>query len=149
MIAISLPATRGTWSTMSFTSTLYLYPVLDLLLAKIPSQLQPEIRLGLQEALVNAAKHGNKLDPSKTIVVQFAITREGYSWVISDEGCGFSPNCPCMRHPTELLPSDDYESGRGMCLLYQIFDSVQWNREGTELRLAKKIEKSQPKPLLC
>jgi anti-sigma regulatory factor (Ser/Thr protein kinase) len=134
---------------MSFTSTLYLYPVLDLLLAKIPSQLQPEIRLGLQEALVNAAKHGNKLDPSKTIVVQFAITKDGYSWIISDEGCGFEPNCDCSCQPTELLPSDDYESGRGLCLLHQIFDRVQWNREGSELRLCKQIRRGRLNPLLC
>jgi anti-sigma regulatory factor (Ser/Thr protein kinase) len=134
---------------MSFTSTLYLYPVLDLLIAKVPCQFQPEIRLGLQEALVNAAKHGNKLDPSKTIVVQFSATRDGYSWIISDEGCGFAPECDCSCPPTELLPSDDHESGRGLCLLHQIFDRVQWNREGTELRLCKQIKKGKLNPLLC
>jgi anti-sigma regulatory factor (Ser/Thr protein kinase) len=134
---------------MSFSSTLYLYPVLDLLLDQIPSQLQPEIRLGLQEALVNAAKHGNKLDPSKTIVVQFALDKEGYSWIITDEGGGFSPECDCCYQPTELLPSDDFESGRGMCLLHQIFDRVQWNRKGTELRLCKQIKKGRVKPILC
>ncbi|MFN7514792.1 MAG: anti-sigma regulatory factor, partial [Microcystis sp.] len=47
---------------MSFASTLYLCPILDLLTASIPEELEPEIRLGLQEALVNAAKHGNHLD---------------------------------------------------------------------------------------
>jgi serine/threonine-protein kinase RsbW len=149
VIAISLPATRGNWSVMSFTSTLYLYPVLDLLLAQVPPQFEPEIRLGLQEALVNAAKHGNKLDPTKTIVVQFAITKEGYSWIISDEGGGFSPDCECVCQPTELLPSEDFESGRGLCLLHQIFDLVQWNTKGTELTLCKKIEKNKLKPLLC
>lgn len=149
MIAISLPATRGNWSVMSFTSTLYLYPVLDLLLAQVPPQFEPEVRLGLQEALVNAAKHGNKLDPTKTIVVQFAITKEGYSWIISDEGCGFSPDCECVCQPTELLPSEDFESGRGLCLLHQIFDLVQWNTKGTELTLCKKIERNKLKPLLC
>ena len=50
---------------MSFASTLYLCPILDLLTASIPEELEPEIRLGLQEALVNAAKHGNHLDPAK------------------------------------------------------------------------------------
>jgi len=124
---------------MSFTSTLYLYPVLELLLAKIPSQLQPDIRLGLQEALVNAAKHGNKLDPGKTIVVQFLVDREGYYWIISDEGCGFSPDCDCPCEPTELLPSDDEENGRGLCLLHHIFDRVQWNKDGTQLTLCKRL----------
>ncbi|NJO93460.1 MAG: anti-sigma regulatory factor [Hydrococcus sp. RM1_1_31] len=140
MIAISLPSTRGSWSTMSFTSTLYLHPVLELLLAKVPSQLQPEIQLGLQEALVNAAKHGNKLDPSKTIVVQFLVNREGYYWIISDEGCGFSPDSDCKCKPTELLPSDDEENGRGLCLLHHIFDRVQWDKDGTQLTLCKRLE---------
>ncbi|MCU0535225.1 MAG: anti-sigma regulatory factor [Hydrococcus sp. Prado102] len=171
MIAISLPATRGSWSKMSFTSTLYLCPVLDLLLAKVPSQLEPELRLGLQEALVNAAKHGNKLDPSKTIVVQFSVDKEEYSWIISDEGRGFVPDCDrshdCNcdrrsadlgdslpsgmgnRHPSHLLPPDFDENGRGLCLLHQIFDLVQWNREGTELKLCKSIRKGKLKPLLC
>ena len=55
MIFVSLPSsTRRNSSTVSFASTLYLCPILDLLLLKVPEELQPEIRLGLQEALVNA-----------------------------------------------------------------------------------------------
>jgi serine/threonine-protein kinase RsbW len=138
VIAISLPLKRTNWNTMSFPSTLYLYPVLDLLLADIPSQLQPEIRLGLQEALVNAAKHGNKLDPSKTVVVKFSQTKEGYSWIITDQGCGFNTQYFCELNLEEgNYPSEDAENGRGMCILHQIFDQVHWNHQGTEIRLCK------------
>ncbi|WP_157871851.1 ATP-binding protein [Gloeothece verrucosa] len=148
---------------MSFASTLYLCPVLDLLLANIPKQLQPEIRLGLQEALVNAAKHGNKLDPSKTVVVQFSVTKEGYSWVISDQGSGFATEqvnrCNCDNdcdshcdshsnsHSLPDLPPEESESGRGLCILHQIFDQVHWNRQGTQLRLSKQIKKGKRQPL--
>ncbi|CCQ60919.1 ATP-binding protein, partial [Crocosphaera watsonii] len=113
MLAISLPPTKRYGCTMSFTSTLYLCPILDLLLANIPDELQPEIRLGLQEALVNAAKHGNKLDTTKSIFVKFSITQEGYSWVISDQGKGFSPQCNCLDHTVETLPPEESENGRG------------------------------------
>ncbi|MGB5596515.1 MAG: anti-sigma regulatory factor [Crocosphaera sp.] len=133
---------------MSFTSTLYLCPVLDLLLAKIPNELQPEIRLGLQEALVNAAKHGNKLDPTKSIAVQFSITEEGYSWVISDQGTGLSPKCSCKGHILEELPPDESENGRGFCLLHEIFDQVHWNQQKTQLRLCKQVKKGKRQPLL-
>nr|WP_157867620.1 anti-sigma regulatory factor [Gloeothece citriformis] len=137
---------------MSFASTLYLCPVLDLLLANIPSELQPEIRLGLQEALVNAAKHGNKLDPSKTVVVQFSVTKEGYFWVISDQGSGFSPHsnpgCACEGHGFPDLPPEEAESGRGLCILHQIFDQVHWNHQGTQLKLSKQIRKGKRQPLL-
>ncbi|MFN7355113.1 MAG: ATP-binding protein, partial [Pseudanabaena sp.] len=74
------------WSNLSFTSTLYLAPVLDLLLNEVPSEWQAELRLGLQEALVNAAKHGNSLDPCKQITVKFSIISQIYCWVITDQG---------------------------------------------------------------
>ncbi|MDB9313522.1 anti-sigma regulatory factor [Spirulina sp. CS-785/01] len=128
---------------MSFASTLYLCPILDLLLAKIPSEVQAELRLGLQEALVNAAKHGNRLDPSKQVSVKFSVSRGTYSWVISDQGTGFSPNCDCHTGAEDLLPEDFSENGRGLCILHQIFDQVHWNREGTQLKLSKQVKRQR------
>lgn len=149
MIAISLPLNKSKWNTMSFASTLYLCPILDLLLAKVPPEFRAEIRLGLQEALVNAAKHGNKLDPSKTIVVRFNQTKAGFSWVISDQGCGFKSDCDCgPESEGEILPADEAENGRGLCILHQIFDQVHWNRQGTEIRLSKEIGKAERLPAL-
>lgn len=149
MLTISLPPTKRYGRTMSFTSTLYLCPVLDLLLTNIPDELQPEIRLGLQEALVNAAKHGNKLDPGKSIVVHFSITKDKYSWVISDQGKGFSSQCRCSDHHLEELPPDESENGRGFCLLYEIFDQVQWDQQKTQLKLCKQVKKSKRQALLA
>ena len=147
MIAISLRPVGRDWGTISFASTLYLCPILDLLLEQIPRRWQPELRLGLQEALVNAAKHGNNLDPSKTVVVHFSVINDEYWWIISDEGSGFSPPC---SHQTDdsSLPSDESENGRGLCLLHQIFDHVQWNRQGTELRLCKQVNSRSRLPLV-
>lgn len=144
MISISLPLNATNWNTISFASTLYLRPILDLLLAKIPRELHPEIRLGLQEALVNAAKHGNKLDPSKTIVVQFSVDKGEYSWVISDQGSGFTSYCQCSLTAPEL-PLEEAENGRGLCILHQIFDRVNWNRQGTQVRLSKQVKKVKQK----
>ncbi len=128
------------WGTMTFASTLYLGPILDLLLAEVPASWQMELRLGLQEALVNAAKHGNKLDPRKRITVRFSMIDSQYWWVISDEGGGFNPQF-CLN---DLLPEDESECGRGVCLLYTIFDQVQWSADGRELRLSKSLKKSLP-----
>ncbi|MFN7852328.1 MAG: ATP-binding protein, partial [Dolichospermum sp.] len=47
MITISLRPVRQYWGTISFASTLYLCPILDLLLTHIPAKLQSELRLGL------------------------------------------------------------------------------------------------------
>ncbi|BAY76231.1 putative anti-sigma regulatory factor serine/threonine protein kinase [Nostoc linckia NIES-25] len=140
MITISLRPVGRYWGTISFASTLYLCPILDLLLAEIPAKLQSELRLGLQEALVNAAKHGNNLDPSKRVVVRFSLIDNQYWWIISDQGSGFTPSPVTDEEPTDYLPPDEAESGRGLCLLHQIFDQVEWNRKGTELRLCKQME---------
>ncbi|MFN6527918.1 anti-sigma regulatory factor [Nostoc sp. ChiSLP03a] len=140
MITISLRPVGRYWGTISFASTLYLCPILDLLLAEIPAKLQAELRLGLQEALVNAAKHGNNLDPSKTVLVRFSVIDNQYWWIISDQGSGFTPSSTSNEEPTDYLPPDESENGRGLCLLHQIFDRVEWNRKGTELRLCKQME---------
>lgn len=144
MISISLPLNITNWNTISFASTLYLTPILDLLLAKIPSELHFELRLGLQEALVNAAKHGNNLDPSKQVMVKFSSEKGEYSWIISDQGNGFISSCECSLNQNNL-PPEEAESGRGLCILHQIFDQVNWNRKGNQIRLSRKVTKFKKK----
>ncbi len=146
MIAVSSrPAWRKS-NTLSFASTLYLLPILDLLLEEIPPQWKHEVRLGLQEALVNAAKHGNNLDPRKTVWVRFYTSGSQYWWVISDEGEGFEvPACEATER--EGSPCERQECGRGLFILHQIFDKVQWNRRGTELKLCKYVGSPTRQPL--
>ncbi|MES1021620.1 anti-sigma regulatory factor [Gloeocapsa sp. BRSZ] len=148
MITISPRPVGRPWGTISFASTLYLCPILDLLLAEVPCRWQAELRLGLQEALVNAAKHGNNLDPSKLVIVKFKIEDDHYWWLISDEGGGFTPPCECNGNPHEYLPPEESENGRGLCILHEIFDRVHWNANGTELRLGKHFNNRFRLPLL-
>jgi serine/threonine-protein kinase RsbW len=124
---------------MSFASTLYLIPVLDDLLAKVPCDWQFELRLGLQEALVNAAKHGNALDPSKQVEVRYLISHDECQWVIADQGNGFLP--PVIDdtcNPDDWI-GEEQECGRGLFILHQVFDQVTWSPCGTQLHLSKKI----------
>jgi serine/threonine-protein kinase RsbW len=139
MVAIMPRPTRTQWQVMSFASTLYLSPILELLLEPVPIDWQMEVRLGLQEALVNAAKHGNDLDPSKQVEVRYQVTADECSWVIADQGCGFAP--PAIGHDCgpEAWIGDEQECGRGLFILHQIFDQVRWSPCGTELHLHKRI----------
>lgn len=155
MIAIPIPWNRNKWSTMSFASTLYLCPILDLLLANVPLEWRAELRLGLQEALVNAAKHGNKLDPNKMVVVKFSVTTSEYCWIIADEGRGFAPNTTKRLNVIDsckveeyFLPEDEAESGRGLCILHKIFDRVHWNSQGTQLTLSKLVTTPNKQPAI-
>jgi serine/threonine-protein kinase RsbW len=153
VIAIPIPWNRSKWSTMSFTSTLYLCPVLDLLLVDVPPEWRAEVRLGLQEALINAAKHGNKLDPKKTIIVKFTATNNEYSWVIVDQGNGFAKGYEGFKDSQAKamkLPVDEAENGRGFSILHEVFDGVHWNRDGTQLTLSKEVSNTKEKqPSIC
>jgi serine/threonine-protein kinase RsbW len=148
VIAISFRPTGRDWNTVSFASTLYLLPVLDLLLTGVPKRWRAEVRLGLQEALVNAAKHGNNLDPGKKVFVRFSTASDEYWWVISDQGAGFAPTSDCEVEFNEKLPPHENECGRGMYILHQVFDKVHWNSQGTELRLCKQVRKTHRVPLV-
>ena len=125
------------WESISFTSTLYLHPVLDALIEPTPDLLHDELRLGLQEALVNAAKHGNHLDPHKIVSVRHAKAKGYYWWVVADQGEGFEQ--PTVCHCPS--PDDDFvsECGRGLFILNQVFDRVLWSEDGKEIYLAKQI----------
>jgi serine/threonine-protein kinase RsbW len=144
------------WHEVSFASTLHLQPILDLLLSSVPVSIRPELHLGLQEAIVNAAKHGNSLDPCKVVSVRYSTTRNVYSWIICDQGQGFEVHGldPTPGHGTsdgtsdgatdDWLPCDEQCCGRGLFILHQVFDEVTWNDRGTELHLCKQVERQSP-----
>lgn len=134
------------WESLSFTSTLYLRPILDALLEFTPNPLHDEVRLGLQEALVNAAKHGNHLDPQKVVSVRHAKANGYYWWIVTDQGEGFEQPANCACPLGETLPGNPLvsECGRGLYILHQVFDQVRWSEDGKEVHLAKQLH---PEPL--
>lgn len=151
MVALFQPSIQPHWGSLSFVSTLYLCPILDRLMDRVPPRWQAEIRLGLQEALVNAVKHGNHLDPRKVISVRYKTSGGQYWWIIEDQGGGFDfETCCCDRAAAvdaETVAIDD--CGRGLYILNQIFDEVQWARGGRELHLCKRIHRWFGIPLVC
>ena len=158
MIAISSRSRQiyQNWVTITFASTLYLCPILDFLMADVPQHWHPELRLGLQEALVNAAKHGNNLDPNKTVLVRFSIVNDYYWWRILDQGPGFKPPCRSKQNGKLITNNsekctdceNEKECGRGIYIIYQVFDYIEWNSKGTELKLCKKIRNNSRLPLV-
>ncbi len=148
MVATSPPLSQQRWGTLSFVSTLYLHPVLDILVAEVPRQWQAEVRLGLQEALVNAAKHGNQLDPTKQVLVKHAALASSFWWIIADQGQGFNYPCRCEGHFTDDCAPHFSDCGRGLFILHQIFDQVKWHNGGRELHLHKVIAQPRRLPLI-
>lgn len=136
---------EATWEQISFASTLHLGPILSVLLRRIPVRHRHDLHLGLQEALVNAVKHGNCSDPSKLITVRYARSGAHHWWVITDQGCGFGDCPPLSDRHTCQLPDSSWESGRGLYILRQVFDQVIWNETGNQLSLCRYL----PHPLLA
>jgi anti-sigma regulatory factor (Ser/Thr protein kinase) len=134
---------------MSFASTLYLNPILELLLEAVPAEWHMEVRLGLQEALVNAAKHGNNLDPAKQVEVRYQVTNNECAWVIVDQGNGFNPPNTIESLEPDCWICDEQECGRGLFILYQLFDQVKWSPCGTQLHLRKQIRRNVRLPYVA
>ena len=93
------------------------------------------IKLALEEALINAVKHGNKLDSSKKVHVEASVTTSQTEIVIEDEGAGFDRDCVPDPTANENLEKC---SGRGILLIEAYMDSVEWTNKGRRLRIVKK-----------
>jgi len=95
------------------------------------------IKLALEEALINAIKHGNKLDPGKQVVIEARVTPAETEIIIEDEGKGFQRDC--VPDPT-LEENLDKCSGRGILLMEAYMNRVEWSRGGRRVRMVKKNE---------
>ncbi|HLG15447.1 MAG TPA: ATP-binding protein [Blastocatellia bacterium] len=118
----------------------YLDGLIDYLAERMTSLgvMQPEeteVLVALDEAIVNAIKHGNKSDPRKAVQVVVDFCCDGARFTITDEGSGFVPEAvPDCTDPARLLQS----SGRGLLLIHHIMDEVRHNHAGNEIQMFKR-----------
>ena len=99
------------------------------------SQEGSNLFVALDEAFVNAVKHGNKDDPRKLVRVGAELTPSEASFTIEDEGEGFDvQTIPDPRDPANLFKS----SGRGVLLIYNIMDEVEYNAQGNRVKMIKR-----------
>ena len=107
--------------------------------------------IALDEAFVNAVKHGNKSDPNKLVRITAELSPREASFTVEDEGEGFNVNdIPDPCDPANLFKS----SGRGVLLIYNIMDEVEYNAQGNRVKMVKRpdapvdtqlVEPSTPK----
>jgi serine/threonine-protein kinase RsbW len=97
---------------------------------------EDDIELALTEALANAVVHGAKNDPSKIIECDVACDeKQGILIIVRDPGTGFDPTKianPC--HGENIYASH----GRGIYLINQLMDEVQFHKNGTEIHMLKR-----------
>jgi serine/threonine-protein kinase RsbW len=97
------------------------------------------VHLAVEEALVNAIKHGNRLDASKQVHVECRGTDERFWIEIVDEGAGFDPD-----HLPDPTDDENLEcpSGRGVLLMRNFMSRVEFSQQGKRVVMEKHRDKS-------
>jgi serine/threonine-protein kinase RsbW len=90
------------------------------------------IRLALEEAMVNAFRHGNRGDPQKTVSVDCRIDPATVRIEVEDQGEGFDPTA--VPDPTEL-DNIEIPSGRGLMLMRAYMSEVSFSPKGNRVRM--------------
>ena len=99
------------------------------------SQSHFAIKLALEEALINAIKHGNRLDPKKKVHIEAKGSPKKFEITIEDEGPGFKRDDVPDPTADENLEKC---SGRGILLMEAYMNSVHWSRGGRRVKMVKK-----------
>ena len=92
------------------------------------------IKLAVEEAVVNAIKHGNQMDPDKLVKIGYTVTPERFTIRIEDEGAGFNPG-----DVPDPLSDEGIERpcGRGLLLINGFMDEVRYHGRGNVVTMSK------------
>ncbi|HEY0429931.1 MAG TPA: ATP-binding protein [Pyrinomonadaceae bacterium] len=119
-----------------------MHSILDYLMKRVEKVgvINPEssnLFIALDEAFVNAVKHGNKFDAEKIVRVSAEVSPTEARFTVEDEGEGFDVHSiPDPRNPENLFKA----SGRGVLFIYNIMDEVKYNERGNRLTMIKKSD---------
>lgn len=95
-----------------------------------------EIETAIREALANAIVHGAKGDTDKQVEVSVGFEEDlGMMIVVRDPGPGFDPG----GVPSPIRGQQIHRShGRGIFLINELMDEVEYRRGGTEIWMRKR-----------
>jgi serine/threonine-protein kinase RsbW len=92
------------------------------------------IKLALEEALVNAIKHGNQYDSSKSVQISYQLLSDRFVIQITDQGEGFDPED--VPDPT-AVENLERPCGRGLMLMRHYMTEIRYNESGNSVSLSK------------
>ena len=94
------------------------------------------VRLSLEEAMVNAIKHGNRMERDKKVRIVCELTEDEITVVIEDQGSGFKLDE--VPDPTDE-DNLDKPGGRGIMLIRSFMNRFAYNDKGNCLTMSKKL----------
>lgn len=91
------------------------------------------VRLALEEAIVNAFKHGHRSLPGdEKVTVEYLVRPEAIELVVTDRGQGFEPEAvPDPTSEENLMKT----SGRGLLLMRAYMSEITHNEAGNQIRM--------------
>jgi len=92
------------------------------------------IKLALEEAMVNAIKHGNQMDRTKKVHISYQLHPDRFDVQISDDGGGFDPGD--VPDPT-AFENLERPCGRGLMLMRHYMTEVAFNDRGNVVSMSK------------
>jgi len=100
------------------------------------------MRLSMEEALLNAIRHGNTKDQQKKITLRYCVNEQQIDIYVADEGSGFDP----MKIADPTLPENlERPNGRGVMLMRAYMNLVEYNDIGNVVHMVK-LNSQAPKP---
>ncbi len=92
------------------------------------------VHLAVEEAFLNAVKHGNKMDARKKVAIDYVLDQEKAEIWIGDEGPGFDPRAvPDPRVGQNLYRPE----GRGLLLISAYMHVVEYNERGNRVHMIR------------
>ena len=131
---------EGPWTQTSLSDTAEVVPLLERVVSTMaeygyPPRTCRELRLALEEAVINGLRHGNGGDASKRVVVRYWVGAEEVLAEVEDEGPGFDPaGLPDPTAPENL----DRPCGRGLLLIRYYTTWFRYHGRGNHLTLGKR-----------
>ena len=93
------------------------------------------VRLAVEEALINAVKHGHKFNPDLVVRIEYEVDGRRVCIRVKDQGRGFRPEEVPDPTSDENLTKP---TGRGILLMRAYMDEVAYSACGTEVTMIKK-----------
>jgi len=91
------------------------------------------ILVAVSEACINAVKHGNQEDQSKTFMLGYSVEGKELHFHVEDQGSGFDfNNIPDPTAPENL----EKETGRGIFLIKNLADGYEFSKAGRHLKIS-------------
>jgi serine/threonine-protein kinase RsbW len=96
-----------------------------------------ELKVIINEILINAIMHGNNRDAAKSVRIDAGLTEnDSVFLIIEDEGLGYDYSEFCCHRAD---PFDMIESGRGMKIVEGLCEKVKVNKKGNKVMILKRI----------